>query len=89
MKSFVHQGFLVLAGVILPLLGMSTPLDPPNVECAVVSAVDGSINLTWTAPADPLNEFTAYNIYEINPGTLNAVLVTTVTNYNNTTLTVP
>lgn len=68
---------------------MSTPLDPPNVECAVVSAVDGSINLTWTAPADPLNEFTAYNIYEINPGTLNAVLVSTVTNYNNTTLTVP
>ena len=86
-EKVIRSTFLILWSFCLPLVAWAQ-LDPPEVEC-IVTNPDGTLTLTWTAPADPLGVFTEYNLFEIDPGDLTATFITTIGNYNTTSITIP
>jgi len=63
-------------------------LSAPVVACTSVNAA-GAITLTWSQPADPGGIFAGYELYEYNVGTGASSLITTITNYNTTSYTIP
>ncbi|MBL4624852.1 MAG: gliding motility-associated C-terminal domain-containing protein [Flavobacteriales bacterium] len=58
----------------------------PELKCIAVGSND-DITLTWVAPADPLNEFTAYEIYHATNSTGPYTIATTINNINQLTYT--
>jgi gliding motility-associated-like protein len=63
-------------------------LSAPVFACTSVNAA-GAITLTWSQPADPGGIFAGYELYEYNVGTGASSLITTITNYNTTSFTIP
>lgn len=71
------------------LLALSLPnafgqLDAPDFECITVSTA-GDVNITWSQPTDPANEFISYELFQYNPGTNTSNSIAVIPNYNTTT----
>lgn len=61
-------------------------LPTATMECSVVNP-NGEVSITWTPPADPNNDFAAYEVYQILGGT--GTLIETINNYGTSNYTVP
>lgn len=76
---------------ILPFLGQtgmcfSQPVSSPDLKCLSVSSA-GDVALSWTAPADPGNNFVDYKIYASPALAGPYSLVTTINTYTQTSYT--
>lgn len=65
----VLKTFISFALVILLAVSMSAQaLDSPEIQCVSVNT-SGNVTISWSVPADPSNEFTAYVLYSSTDGT--------------------
>lgn len=80
-KHFLH--ILLIWGLLLGTLASFAQLNAPEIECITI-ALDGELTITWNQPADPLGEFTGYELLEYDPSTNTSSSVVTISNYNST-----
>jgi hypothetical protein len=72
---FVRSILILTSIVIGAEIACAQSITAVDVTCTHVDPVSGYITIEWTAPSDPLNEFTSYKIYmSANGGAFFAVL---------------
>ncbi len=85
-KHLLHITFLL--STVLWSFSINAQLDAPEIECITIG-LDGSVNIAWNQPADPLGEFTSYELFQFFPSTNTSISIATFNNYNTTNFVPP